>query len=342
MTAPDRIRIVSARALTANQLALLHAATPRAEITQLAGGTNAEIERALTSEVEVLFTGPGDFSITHAVGLKWVQTEAAGVDHLLGTEIWHSAIMLTSANGAHTPHMPEFVLGVMLAHMHKLPLTIEYQRRRVWGSGEHRSLFTPNELHGRTLGIIGYGAIGREIARLAKAFGMRVLATRRSASSSPQYAGYTAPGTGDPTGALPDQYFTLDHLHELLGQSEIVVLVVPLYAGTRNLIGAAELAAMQPDALLINIGRGGLIDQAALIDALQRQAISGAVLDVTDPEPLPFDHPLWGTAGVWITPHIAGLSAAYSDNVVRIFAENLRRYANGEPLLNLVSRDLGY
>lgn len=345
MTSNLPIEILSARLLTDRQLAMLTSATPRAHIVQVAGTTNAEIEQALTPDIEVLFCGRGNFSIAAAAGLKWVQAENAGVDHFHGSEIWGSPVTLTSANGAHTPHMPEFVLSVMLSHAYKLPLSREFQQRQVWGGGEHRVGFTPRELRGQTVGIVGYGAIGREIARLATALGMRVLATKRTETSPTTYDGYAAPGTGDPEGALPDAYFVLDtpgQLQQLLSQSDIVILLVPMTTDTRHLIGASELVQMKRDALLINIGRGGLIDQQALMDAMNDNMIGGAVLDVTDPEPLPGDHPLWHTPNVLITPHVAGLSTHYNDNVVRVFAKNLRRYANGEALVNVVRRELGY
>jgi phosphoglycerate dehydrogenase-like enzyme len=341
MSSTHPIRILSVRALTQTQLDLLRAATPRAEIVH----GPADLAAALTPEVEVLFTGRGNFSIAGATGLKWVQAENAGVDHFHGTEIWRSPITLTSANGAHTPHMPEFVLATMFWHAYKLLLAHDYQHKQVWGSNEHRALFTPRELRGQTVGIVGYGAIGREIARLCKGLGLRVLATKRTAASSTKYDGYAAPGTGDPDGVLPDAFFALDQpnqLHQLLNQSDVVILLVPMTDATRHIMGANELAQMKRDALLINIGRGGLIDQQALMAAMNDNALGGAVLDVTDPEPLPSDHPLWRTPNVFITPHIAGLSRHYEDNVTRIFAENLRRYASGEPLVNVVQRELGY
>lgn len=336
------IHILSTRLLTDVQKAMLMAATPRAHISQAAGKTESDIEQVLTSDIEVLFCGRGSFSIGAATGLKWVQAENAGVDHFHGTEIWRSSVQLTSANGAHTPQMPEYVLAHMLARAYKLPLSQEFHAKQIWGGDEHRVRFTPNELRRQTLGIVGYGAIGREIARLAKAFGMRVLATQRNKKASTQYDGYTAPGTGDPAGSLPDAYFAMSELEALLRQSDVVILLVPLTQATRQLIGAAQLAQMKPTALIINLGRGGLIDQQALIEAMNNGVIANAVLDVTDPEPLPNEHPLWRTPNVLITPHVAGLSDHYIDNVVRVFAENLRRYAIGEPLLNIVRRDLGY
>jgi phosphoglycerate dehydrogenase-like enzyme len=336
------LHIVATREFTRDQLDLLRAVAPHTEITHSNARNAAEIEQAFTPATEILYTGRGDIGLERASGLRWVQGEFAGVDHLHDTPIWKSSALLTSANGAHTPHTPEFVLSLMLAWAYKHPLARTYQQQSLWGGGEHRVLFTPHELRGQTVGIVGYGAIGREIARLATSFGMRVLATRRSVTSASSYHGYSVPGTGDPEGRLPAQFFTIEQLPELLQQSDIVVLVLPLVAGTRHLIGATELAQMKPNALLINIGRGGLIDQQALIDAMQRNLISAAALDVTDPEPLPSDNPLWQTPNVTITPHVAGMSATYIDNVVRVFAENLRRYVNNKPLLNIVQRDLGY
>lgn len=336
------LHIVATRKFTPYQLEMLRAAAPHAEITDLDAQSSAEVEQALTPETEILYTGRGNISLERASGLRWVQGEFAGVDHMHGTPIWQSSAVLTSANGAHVPHTPEYVLSHILAWAYNHDSAASYQKDLTWGSTTHRSSFTPRDLRKQTIGIVGYGAIGREIARLAKLFGMRVIATRRSADSAPNYDGYTVPGTGDPEGRLPDQYLTIDQLPELLQQSDIVVLVVPLIDGTRHLIGAAELAQMKADALLVNIGRGGLIDQQALVDAMQRKLIKRAVLDVTDPEPLPVDDPLWQAPNVLITPHVAGMSSAYIDNVVRVFAENLRRYVQHEPLLNIVQRDLGY
>jgi len=345
MARPEDIRILSIRALSPAQLAMIRAAVPGAIVTSVGAATAPEIEAALTPDIEVLLAGQGNFSIKQARALKWVQAENAGVDHFYDTEVWHSAATLTSANGAHTPHMAEYVLSVMLSRAYNLQLAQDYQSRHEWGGGEQRARFTPHELHGQTLGIVGYGAIGREVARLATAFGMRVLATKRTAASAIRYDGYTLPGTGDPEGVLPAAFFALDQpgqLKLLLNQSDSVVLLVPLTGATRHIIGATELAHLKPTALLINIGRGGLIDQPALIDALKRHTLGGAVLDVTDPEPLPQDNALWDMPNVVITPHTAGLSTHYHDNVVRVFSANLKRYVNGEGLLNVVRRDLGY
>ncbi len=335
------IHILSARLLTPYQFERLHTAVPDAEIVHFRAQSGREIEQALTPATEVLFTGRGDFSCERATCLRWVQMENAGIDHIHDTPLWRTALPIASANGAHLPHLPEYVLTMLLAWAHRLPELLALQAQAHWFPGKDIHQLWPRPVYGRTLGIVGYGAIGRELARMAKALGMRILATRRPGSSL-RYEGYSPPGLGDPDGNLPDAYFTLAELPTLLQQSDYVVLGVPLVAQTRYLIGAAELAQMQSHALLINIGRGGLIDQAALLAALQQKRIGGAVLDVTEPEPLPADHPLWRQENVIITPHLAGHIEHHFDNVVDVFAENLRRYLAGQPLLNLVERALGY
>ncbi|MEZ4861112.1 MAG: D-2-hydroxyacid dehydrogenase [Caldilineaceae bacterium] len=335
------LHILSTRQLTPKQLASLYAIAPDAKIVHFWAKDGQQIEQALTPQTEVLFTGRGDYSLAHATGLQWVQMENAGIDHIHDTPLWRTSLPIASANGAHLPHLPEYVITMLLAWAHRLPELLAYQTQGYWYPNQRIHELWPHPVYGRTLGIVGYGAIGREIARLAKALGMRILATRRSGGSL-RYEGYSPPGLGDPEGSLPEAWFTLAELPTLLRQSDFVVLGVPLILQTDHLIGAAELAQMQAHALLINIGRGRLIDQDALLAALQAQQIGGAVLDVTTPEPLPPDHPLWRQENVLITPHLAGHIEHHFDNVVDLFAANLRRYLAGEPLLNLVERTLGY
>lgn len=335
------IHILSTRELTPKQLASLRAVVPDAEISHFWAQSGQEIEQALTPEIEVLFTGRGDYSFANATGLRWVQMENAGIDHIHNTPLWHTTLPITSANGTHLPHLPEYVITMLLAWAHRLPELIALQAQARWFPGKDIHELWPRPVYKRTLGIVGYGAIGREIARMAHALGMRIIATHRPGRSH-LYRGYSPAGLGDPEGLLPAAWFAPEELPALLQQSDYVVLGVPLVEGTRHLIGATELAHMQPHALLINIGRGGLIDQDALLTALQTKQLGGAVLDVTTPEPLPAEHPLWHQENVLITPHMAGHIEHHFDNVVELFAENLRRYLAGEPLFNIVERSLGY
>ena len=340
----DRIEILSIRKFSDEQRAKICAVSPRIDLIEVDGRSdNAAVTAAMSAQTQIMYAFRGSFDVAAAPNLKWVQMENAGVDHLHGSPLWQrSEVVLTSANGAHSPQMPEYVMAVLLAHMHRLPMTLDLQAKQVWGGGDLRNQLLPRELRGLTMGILGYGAIGRELAQLAQAFGMRIVATARDDAGAGRYAGYLRPGVGDAEGTLPARYFTLDKVHGLLAESDVIVLALPMSARTRHIIDAAALQHVKPGAVLINIGRGGLIDQDALQVALAQRALDVAILDVTDPEPLPADHPLWQNEHVWITPHISGQSTRYIDNTTDIFAENLRRYIAGEALLNIVQRELGY
>ncbi|GAC1650079.1 MAG: D-2-hydroxyacid dehydrogenase [Herpetosiphon sp.] len=339
MTQP--VRILTTEQLNDEQRGRLRAIDPRIEIVSPEGQGADEIDKALRGGIEILYHSRGDFDPGLAPDLRWMQASSAGIDHLHGTPIWHSDVVLTSANGIHAVQIGEYVMMAVLAHFHRLPAMQRLQLAGVWPSGEGRERLMPQELRGATIGIIGYGAIGRETARLAAAFGMRVLATA-GRSADHRFDGWTSPGTGDPDGSIPERFFPLGELTTLLEQSDAVVLSLPLTERTEKLIGSRELAAMQRHALLVNIGRGRLVDQSALLEALRQQRIGGVALDVTDPEPLPPDDLLWALAPAIITPHIAGMSRLYADRAVDLFATNLARYLKHEPLLNQVDRGAGY
>lgn len=189
--------------------------------------------------------------------------------------------------------------------------------------------------------MVGYGSIGREVARLAHAFGMRVLAVKRDPAHRADH-GWRLPGTGDPDGVIPERYYAPHQLTEMLPQCDFVVLAVPMTGATRRLIGETELRARQPTACLVNVARGGVVDEPALIQALEEGWIAGAGLDVFSQEPLPADSPLWWLDNVILAPHVAGFTLDYDRWATDLFAENLRRYLAGEPLLNLVDRECGY
>ncbi|HXH83452.1 MAG TPA: NAD(P)-dependent oxidoreductase, partial [Candidatus Tectomicrobia bacterium] len=212
-----------------------------------------------------------------------------------------------------------------------------------WPPDEERwPLFLPAELRGATIGIVGYGSIGRELARVVTAaFGMRVLACKRDPSRR-RDTGYCPPGTGDPDGALPEAWFPPERLRDVLARADVVVLCAPLTDGTRRMIGGDELTAMKPTAFLVNVGRGALVDEAALARALAERRIAGAAADVFAEEPPPAGHPLYAVDNVILSPHVSGFMPGYDDACATLFAENLRRYLAGESLLNLVDRAHGY
>jgi phosphoglycerate dehydrogenase-like enzyme len=329
---PNTIHISSSVPLNEKQKQQLQAVSSEIaiEITE---------EETPNAQTQIIFyNGRAPISLDQLPQLRWVQVESAGVNHLHNTPLWNSDITITSANGVHSVQIPEYVLATLLAHAHHLPLAFHLQTKHEWGKGP---AFMPTELRGATIGILGYGAIGREVARLAAAFGMRVLATKR-ADRPAAFDGWTPAGTGDLDGSIPERYYEMNELPALLAESDVVVLTLPLSPLTRHVIGEKELAAMRPHAFLINIGRGPLIDQDALYQALSTKQLGGAALDVTDPEPLPAQSPLWDLENLIITPHISGASVHYTDRSVAVFAENLRRSIQNEPLLNVVQRSLGY
>jgi len=256
--------------------------------------------------------------------LRWIQVMLAGVNRLLNdTGMVESPVIMTNVRGMHATHVSEFALMLMLMFVKQAPLCFHLQQKRQW------NMFTPTVLHSKTVGIIGLGSIGREVARLAKAFGMKVVATRRSAKqvTRARYADMVLP---------PEQ------LPELLSDSDFVVITLPLTPETNKLIGERELRAMKPSAYLINVTRGGVVDEEVLIRALDEHWIAGAGLDVFTTEPLPPDSKLWELPNVILSSHISGMIEDYHIRCTELFCENLRRYLNGKKLLNVIDKKKGY
>jgi phosphoglycerate dehydrogenase-like enzyme len=229
---------------------------------------------------------------------------------------------------------------MMLTLGHRMYDLFNSQNRAEWPH-DRWERFGPLELRGSTVGIIGYGSIGREIARLLQPFGTTILATKRDVRH-PQDAGYTPEGLGDPEGDYFTRLYPIQALKSMIKECDFVVVCVPLTVETRNLISEAELAVMKPTAHIINIGRGGVVDQAALFTALQERHLAGVAMDVFAEEPLPPGSPFWRMPTVVVTPHIGGISAAYQNRAINLFAENLRRYLEGVTLLNRFDIMKGY
>ena len=257
-----------------------------------------------------------------APNLRWLQVLNAGLERLDRAGILRRGFIVTNGSGLAAGPIAEWVIGAMLALAKQFPGYIRNQDRHAW-----ERIRGATVLEGKTCGIVGLGAIGRATAKRARAFGMNVIATRRTAEGD------------DPD---CDELLPYSELTRLLGQSDYVVLCVPLTRETAHLIGAAELKAMKPSAAIVNIARGDVIDQAALIAALQDGTIAAAALDVATPEPLGPESPLWDLPNVLVTPHTSGSSDRRDGAAAALFIENLRRYIKGESLLNLSRPDLGY
>jgi phosphoglycerate dehydrogenase-like enzyme len=345
------MKIVSTFVLTASQRALILKACPGADLvdpTQVAGRKpkhpmfDAEIMEPHLHDCEVMLTYiiPKDL-IRRASRLKWLHCMAAGLDYVLRTGMFdNSSVVLTNTSGTQAAMIGEYIVMAMLAYAHRYHVSIRAQTRHEWVAPGY--FFANAEgLRGKTVGIIGYGPIGREAARLAHAFGMEVLALKRDPAARAD-SRYGLAGVGDPQGSIPRRWFGPGERAELVSASDFIVVALPLTAHTRNFLGAAELAAAKPTACLVNVGRGEVVDQDALVKAVAEKRLGGAALDVMVPEPLPADHPLWDMEDVILTPHCAGPSKSYQEDCCRVFAENLRRYQSGRELLNVVDVERGY
>ncbi|PNY27886.1 D-2-hydroxyacid dehydrogenase [Tolypocladium capitatum] len=278
--------------------------------------------------------------------VRWVQLASAGSDRWLGHETYRDPrVVFCSASGCQPPQMAEWVIGAWLAHEHHFRLYADQQRRADWCA---RVADRPvADSVGRRMGILGYGPIGRQCAHLARALGMQIHAYTRRPRPTPdsrRHDGYSVPGTGDPDGLMPARWFHGAALDEFLaGGLDVLVVAAPLSDATRGLIGRQQFRLMSggtagKKTFLCNVARGPIVDTGALIEALEQGLISGAALDVTDPEPLPRDHPLWKAPNVFITPHVSWQSTSLVHRVAGLIMENLERLDKGEPLLNRIDR----
>lgn len=337
----EPIHILSTLKFSDEWLERMRAVSERIVMTQHTSPDAERIPTEAFEQAEVLVTYGALPRPDQSPRLHWVQLNSAGADHVITHPLFTRDVIFTTTSGLHAINIGEYVFASILAWTRHLPELFDLQRKSEWPP-DRWTRYSPLELRGATLGIVGYGSIGREVGRLAKAFGMQVLALKRNAQSPQASSAFEIPALGDPLGALPDALYGPAQLREMLAQCDYVALAVPLTPETRGLIGEAELRAMKPTAYLVNIARGEVCDEAALVRALKERWIAGAGLDVFTREPLPKDSPLWALSNVILTPHIAGFSPNYEQRTVDIFCENLRRYIAGEPLLNVVDKAAGY
>ncbi len=266
--------------------------------------------------------------ITVAKKLRWIHSPAAAVHQLIVPELVNSDIVLTNAREVHGPVVAEHVIALIFALAKKIPDAARLQEKHEWGQQrmwDERPRV--REVAGATVGLVGLGSIGRAVARSAKAQGMRVVTVREHPEKGSEDA---------------DAVFGPAQIDEVFRQADHIVLAVPVTDSTKGIANAGRLALMKPDACLINVGRGPLVDEAALATALREKKIGGAALDVFPKEPLAADSPLWDLPRLLITPHTAALTDKLWERHYALFSENLRRYLAGEPLLGMVDKRKGY
>ncbi|KAI1844912.1 hypothetical protein JX265_009538 [Neoarthrinium moseri] len=299
------------------------------------------------SDVTIVLTGPLVPRPEQAPKLQVVQVSSAGVNYLLDNPLFKDTdVNFCTANGVHGPQIAEWVITTYLASQHHIPDYLELQNRGTW----KRLDANVQDGVGARVGILGYGSIGRQVARVAKALGMEVIAYtngRRPTPESRKDEGYIVPGTGDPDGIFPSRWLSGadDQFEEFLSSDlDLLVVAVPLTPSTTGLISGPQFKLLsKKKTFLSNIARGPIVDTDALIDALDNRMIRGAALDVTDPEPLPDGHPLWSKPNAIITPHISGNSSAYMDRVYDILELNLQKLSEGKgELVNKVNKKTGY
>ena len=336
------MKILSTVGLTEVQRRQIEGAAPGAQIVDRRCRSQAEMVEAAEGGCDVLFGfRVPDELVRRAPDLKWVQLLSAGADHIMKGELAaRSAIAVTNSSGIHSTPIAEYTIGSMLAWSHGLHITLRAQIRREWKRNS-QFMDTVDSMRGKTLGVIGYGSIGRETARIAQALGMTILALKRNPDER-RDTGWNPPGVGDPEGRIPARWFGPSDCAAILRESDYVTVTLPMTPHTRQFIGRGEITAMRPNAYLVNIGRGEVIDETALIEALRAGKIGGAGLDVFEKEPLPKESPLWDLENVILTPHMSGANSGYMETACELFADNLRRFNSGQPLLNVVDRRLGY
>jgi phosphoglycerate dehydrogenase-like enzyme len=337
--APPIVRVLVALPLEDELVERIQAVSPQVKVS-------VSPDREIFSEeawrrAEVLFTWKVLPAHDQAPRLRWIQYYLAGTEKLIEAEISKKPdLIVTSMSGANAPQVAEHAVGMLLALGRQMPQLMKDQQESKW-SKTAGTRFEPLNLRGSTVGIVGYGSIGRQIARLLRPFGCVILASKRNAMD-PTDNGYAPDGAGDPQGEFFDRLYPGKTLRAMFKECDFVVVTVPLTKETNGMIGAEQLASLREGAYLVDVSRGGVIDHEALVEALQNETLAGASLDVFPEEPLPEESPLWKMPNVILTPHIAGISPHYDRQAVDLFCENLRRYLNNEPLYNRVDLERGY
>jgi phosphoglycerate dehydrogenase-like enzyme len=328
--------------LTGAQRARIERAAPGAQVVARACRSSEEMLGLAAGGCDVVLTFrvPDDL-IARVPGLKWVQLLSAGADHALAGGLKGCPVPVTTASGVHATPIAEYTIASMLAWAHRIHQTTRAQVRHEWARRGLNFMSLMDVLRGKTLGVIGYGSIGRETARLARAFGMRIVALKRDPENV-RDEGWCPAGLGDPDGIIPARFYGPAARLDMIAESDYILVTLPGTRHTEKFIGAEEIAAMKPSAYIVNVGRGKVIDQNALIAALKAKKIGGAGLDVFEVEPLPADSDLWDCEEAILTPHVSGDFREYFDVACELFADNLARFCAGKPLLNRVDPEAGY
>lgn len=339
----EPIQVVITVKYDAESLAAFRDVSDRVAILYHPARQANDVPDDIWAKAEVLYTSTAIPDPALVPQLRWMHVHSAGVDFVLDQPIMQvEGMQITTSSGIHATNIAEYAFMMMLAFGHRLPEMMEHQEAAHWPDERKFITFMPQELRGSTVGIVGYGSIGREIARVAQTFGMEVLAIKRDVRQPADPHGYVIPGTGDPEGIHFHRLYPPEAVKTMVRDCDFVVITAPLTGHTRGMFDAEVLAAMKKTAFLINVGRGGIVDEDALQHALHSGQIAGAALDVFEAEPLPADSPLWKTPNLIISPHVSGNTEDYNEKAAALFIDNLKRYLGKKELLNLVDVERGY
>lgn len=300
----------------------IKAVDPAIQLVVLTSRQVNEINRELEDAEVLAGTLWSTPEIHNLKGLKWIHSFSAGVEHVLTPEVKNSDVLVGNCSGIHATPIAEHILGFLLMFTRRFYDTFLNQQQKVW---ERNDKLT--ELKGKTVLIVGLGHIGTETARLANCIGARVMGVDYAGKQKPEFI---------------EAFYTTEQLKTALPQADFVVLALPYTKETHHLLDLSKFRIMKSSAVLVNIGRGAVVHEQELIQALDQNIIAGAALDVTEEEPLPQESPLWKMKNVVITPHHSGISEKYMDRAVDVFCENLKAYIKGERLPNLVDKQKGY
>ena len=342
MDTEQKIEILSTIALSEDQLKNIQNLDERIKVDVYKYKEMNKISDDAWRKTEILLTyGPNLPDVEKVPNLRWIQSSWAGVEKLLDDPLLNQeTVEVTSSSGANVSQMGEYVVMMLLMLGHKMPMMLQAQREKRWIEDKFTSL-QPKELRGSTVGIVGYGSIGREVARQLYAYGAKVLASKRDAMH-PEDKGYIPEGLGDPYGNYFDRLYPMEGLRGMLEECDFVVVTLPHTKSTECLFVKETFDYMKPGSYFVNVSRGQLVDEGALIDALNSGQLAGAALDVYSQEPLPPESPLWSQPNLILTPHISAFSPNMLNQVIELFIENLKRYLNKQPLYNVIDREQGY
>jgi phosphoglycerate dehydrogenase-like enzyme len=323
------------------QVEIIKAISPRINVSVMRARQVSDIPNEIWSKTDILYTDSVLPNIELVPRLKWIQFHYTGLDYVADNPlIKKDEIVITTMSGANALQMAEYALTMMLGLSANIKLMMENQLKGYWPD-KRWEFFRQHELRGSTVGLVGYGSIGREIARLLVPFNVTLLAAKKDLRQLKD-DGYIPEGLGDPEGNLFTRLYPIEAVKSMIKNCDFVVLVLPLTPSTRGLFSVEEFAAMKPTAFLIDISRGGIVDQNALKEALEKKVIGGAALDVYPEEPLPANSPIWKLPNTIISPHIGGVSTYYNLRAAELFSTNIRRYLENAPLFNRFDQEKGY